>query len=233
MGIQIKLPNANFKKYIDMVSYPLNDNLKGLFYLGKSSASSIINHADDSRAVAHGTIEYSPDYATFDGAFDADYIQTGLPDASENFTVISLIRQSSGEPRSILSSFRSNRGFDATNVATTLYDNTGALRNIPTGLGTTNTATFMLTATVVNGLNAKSYKSAGDRVIAADERQLIGNKSLGVNDLRIGGAHMNLTNNGSLDIAFLAYHDKALTLTELGIVYDYIKTRYKETELPM
>lgn len=234
MGIQIKLPNTRFKKYIGTVTYPMDDNLRGLFFLGDSKNDTIKNHANETTNVEdEGLITYHPSYASFYGngtGSRSPGLQTDIQDNSRNITVISIFRKPDESEKRTILGMEAGSGYDLVSDIN-LISGDGNYAN-PTHLGILNNMSdFRFVATTLDGRTAKSYYMTDDRVMDGKSTTINFDRGLSSQPIRIGGTYGTYSNRGNMDLAFVSFYSKALELEEIEEVYNYLTSYYEKKDL--
>lgn len=237
MGLQISIPGTKFTNYADLLNYPVLDALSSLFYLGGSQASAIVNHATgfgNATAAGGSTIAYQPNYARFTGnhTLNTGYLQTqDRNDASNEFTFISLTRIVGDGDRASFGSVDS-AGAGAMLLTANAFafgSSTPSSQNAPYGYPVDATKFKVLMATFKDGV-LSAYRLENGAVVLGATRTIT--RTASVNTELIGGSR-GIALSGSLDIAMVAKHRKACTLSELSEICAYLSSFAKNKGLPL
>ena len=233
MGTRLTVPSVTFSDYIDIVKYPVPDQLSSLFYLGGSSSASIVNQAAGgaNASAAGANVTFSTNYAEFTGdpTAAANLIQT--PDLDNASQAIALISVSQCMDTTDRFSFGA---FDSTADGAALLSTVAwAIAAGPTiksvafgGAAAPHSAMQFKALSYDPGTGVMSaFQGAASSLVKT--QVTVGSSRL-VNALgaRIGGSYVINSYTGDLRIAAVAKHERALTDAEMALIYKYFQLRY-------
>lgn len=224
-GLKITVPGANFSKYVDIIQYPVAQDLSSLFFLGGDAVASGNNLAPgfpDAPAVG-ANITYQPGYALFTGAplTAANFIRTSeFDNDSAAFTRVAVYQNMSNIQRAVFGLFAgastgsgilSNQSFIAT----------GSAVLGPTLYGTAIAPSFRFVAQTYSGTTLTTYTARGGELLA---QTTTGTRAANVGTAdRIGGEASSNTFSGDLRVASVAKHRSALTANQIALIYAFYR----------
>lgn len=224
MGLRLTVPGVNFSRYVDIVDYPVRDQLSSLFYIGDDLASSRVNHAGGDNATGGANVSFGAGYGRFTGGHtDANNcISIGdLDNSSTDMTLIALVQREDAGNRGILGAYNGiTNGASLENAAA--YTGTGSL------VGATYAKPrpddkFYFQAGVWNGTTVIPYTGIDGELVAGTPATAA--RVLSSNASRIGGGYSSGAWSGAVKISSAAKHTRALVPEELSEVYAYFKSR--------
>ncbi|CAN5719859.1 hypothetical protein BH10PSE18_BH10PSE18_50280 [soil metagenome] len=236
-GLQLSVPGAAYTKYLDIADYPLQqagDALSSLYYLGGSSAASVLNRAAGfAGAVAGANVTYQPNYAEFSGSQTdaANYIATAdQNNASPSNTRIAVFQHlvpiTGTGNRGIFGIFAGLAVGQSIMPDHSYMGNGSTLFNPGNSLVAPDAKFKFIAHTYDSGTGSFSTYYGLDGIVYLANTVNAGAGVAGaVQSERIGGANSAGTVVGASRIASVAKHRKVLTLAELQLAHDYLKGR--------
>ena len=231
MGTRLTVPGVEFTDYIDIVKYPVTDQLSALFYLGGSGAASKVNQASGGTNASDpgANVTFADYWGVFTGTHTtaANYMQTAeLDNASLDLTLIAVSKNAA--ERAVWGMFNGTG-----NGAAMLASLAWAVASGSVGKSVAFAGSGLPDAAMQ--FRALSYTASGGGVmtayhgaagsLATSSVGSIGDRVTQALGARIGGGY-NASYTGEVLVAAVAKHKKALSAGEIGLIYAYLRSRY-------
>lgn len=245
MGVYVKIKNVAFKNYIGIAeieeepivpdvpdeptapeTYPVSDNLKGLYYLSGSQDNSVVDQSgngNDATVEGEG-VTFADGYAHFTGDPVANRISTPFVIAPETgATLVAMFRVPTGE-RVLLSNYKyMSGGFNFSNarVYISATENDGSKTFSAVGRNG-----FAICALYIDADYCRVAKYSNGAI--SEIRSVTAPMVMKNVNVCIGGGTSGAGMVGDADIAFVSIHEGNVTDEQLQQIFEYLK-KYGES----